>query len=60
MTVTELRAALQKLEAQGHGEAKVVLDEDPYLEFDCCVASDDFADGAVRACLVNSDTPGHR
>lgn len=60
MTVTELRQALEKLEAEGKGGMEVVLDEDPYMEFDGLVASADFMDGVERACLTNSHYPGNR
>lgn len=60
MTVTELRQELEKLEAEGKGGLEVILDEDPYLEFDGLVASAEFMDGHERACLVNSRYPGNR
>lgn len=59
MTVTELLAALRRMEAEGHGGEKVILDDDPYLEFDCVVASED-GHGTPGVYLVNSHTPGHR
>lgn len=58
MTVTELREALQKLEADGKGGLRVLLWTDPYLRFDRVAVSDGLVDGKVHAFLVDSDEPG--